>query len=257
MWERAPRSCCLRETCVSPHSCHSTLWAGVASSTTENKYSLSQTTDTAYQQDKKKSLLCFPVRPWCHMCLSSVGTVATPSHDLLLILLFVHPLVFSEMAHQISVKCKHVQGRAGRWQRDWWAGPLKGLVCVCVCVCVCMCVLCLAYGWGPSPPRTSLHLPRYSPEACQPDVEHSAGNPKFHHLTMVIHTHTTQTPLSLDWTELCVNRRPDAESFCFEKVLGSYLWPFSKFKKNMYNFLKAIVTQWFFHSGWRNTILEL
>lgn len=70
---------------VSPRNCRCTQWVGVASSTTENKYSLSQMTDISFQRDE--SLPCLPA-PLC-VCLMSRWRgqrgkpLHTVSHELL------------------------------------------------------------------------------------------------------------------------------------------------------------------------------
>lgn len=200
MWERASCSCSQEnvfmgdlKSSVSPCSCHCTQWTGVASSVTENKYSSTQTTDISYRHDK--SHLCLHV-PHCASLVSLTWaawqTTLPVSQELLRYRLIFLPSCFSEMAHQISVKCKHVQGRAGGWQGDWWRAAERPSACVCVCY-VCR----LTSGYGPSPPLQSLHLPRTPQEPASQMWSHSTGNFKFHHLNMVIHTHAMQPPLSL------------------------------------------------------------
>lgn len=109
---------------VSPHS-----GVGVASPTTENKYTLSQTTDISNRPDESA-----PSPRVSHVSLAWAAwqTTLAVSHD---------PLsrCFSATAHKMSVKCKHV--RAEGWEVTGrlmkWAAERPS---------VCVCVLCLSSG---------------------------------------------------------------------------------------------------------------
>lgn len=173
MWERASCSCSQEnvfmgdlKSSVSPCSCHCTQWTGVASSVTENKYSSTQTTDISYRHDK--SHLCLHV-PHCASLVSLTWaawqTTLPVSQELLRYRLIFLPSCFSEMAHQISVKCKHVQGRAGGWQGDWWRAAERPSACVCV-LCLSADLWVRSLTTSTIPPSAS-----YSPGTCQPDVE--------------------------------------------------------------------------------------
>lgn len=74
-------------------------------------------------------------------------------------------LLLFQTAHQISVKCKHVEGRARGWQGDWWRAAERPSVYVCVC-CVCWLGPWVGSLSTSSPPPSVSYSPRNLPARC-------------------------------------------------------------------------------------------
>lgn len=109
---------------VSPHSCHCTQRAGVASSTTENKHSSTQTTDIWYRRDKSSPRLPARLADTGSPTSRSAGFTRAASET----------SYFSPPSNGTSDLLNVNMFEAGReGDREADEGPLKGPVCVCVC----------------------------------------------------------------------------------------------------------------------------
>lgn len=98
-------------------------------------------------------------------------------------------------AHLISVKCKHVQGRAGEWQGDWWRAAERPSVCMCVCV---------VFVWDGLWVGSPHHLKNPSICLClvlSGNLPARCGATSLATPNSTIHAHATQPPLSLHITE--------------------------------------------------------